>query len=128
MPPGLLDDPLARVDEHEREVGGRRAGDHVAGVLHVPRGVGDDERPHRRGEVAVGDIDRDALLALGPQAIGEQGEVGVVVATVGTGALDSGELVLEDRLAVIEQPPDEGGLAVVDGACGREAEKVGHQK
>jgi hypothetical protein len=29
----------------------------------------------RRGEVAVGDVDRDALLALGAQAVGEVGEV-----------------------------------------------------
>jgi hypothetical protein len=31
----LLDDALAGVDEHERDVGGRGAGDHVARVLEV---------------------------------------------------------------------------------------------
>jgi hypothetical protein len=36
VPAGLLDHPLAGVDEHEREVGGRGSGDHVARVLHVP--------------------------------------------------------------------------------------------
>ena len=50
-------------------------GHHVAGVLDVARGVGDDEFTRGRGEVAVGDIDRDALLALGAQAVGEQREV-----------------------------------------------------
>jgi hypothetical protein len=90
----------------------------------VARGVGHDERPHRRGEVAVGDVDRDALLALGPQAVGEQREVGVVVAAVGAGALDGLQLVLEDRLAVVEQPADEGRLAVVDGAGRGEAQEV----
>ena len=124
VPAGLLDHALAGVDEHQREVGGRGAGDHVAGVLHVARGVGHDERAHRRGEVAVGDVDRDALLALGPQAVGEQREVGVVVAAVGAGALDGLELVLEDRLGVVEQPADERRLAVVDGAGGGEAQEV----
>ena len=33
----LLDHALARVDEDHRDVGGRRAGDHVARVLHVAR-------------------------------------------------------------------------------------------
>jgi hypothetical protein len=42
--------------------------------------VGDDELALGRGEVAVRDVDRDALLALGAQAVGEQREVRVVVA------------------------------------------------
>ena len=78
----LLEHALAGVDEHEREVGGRRAGDHVARVLHVPGRVGDDELAARRREVAVRDVDGDALLALGAQAVGEQREVGVVEAAV----------------------------------------------
>ena len=37
VPARLLDDALARVDEDQREVGGRRARHHVARVLHVAR-------------------------------------------------------------------------------------------
>ena len=40
-----------------------------------PGRVGDDELAPRRGEVAIGHVDGDALLALGLQAVGEQGEV-----------------------------------------------------
>jgi hypothetical protein len=47
------------------EVGGRGAGGHVARVLLVARRVGDDELAPVGGEVAVGDVDGDALLALG---------------------------------------------------------------
>jgi hypothetical protein len=47
--------------------------------------VGDDELARRRGEVAVGDVDRDALLALGGQAV-EQQRV-VELAVLGAGAL-----------------------------------------
>ena len=66
--------------EDERELGGRGAGDHVAGVLDVAGGVGEDVGARRRREVAVGDVDGDALLALGPQAVGEQRQVGGVAA------------------------------------------------
>ena len=122
--PRLLDDPLAGVDEHEREVGGRVPGHHVARVLDVARGVGDDEFPQRRGEVAVGDVDGDALLALGPQPVGQQGEVGVLVAALAAEALDRLELVLEDGLGVVEEPADERALAVVDRTGGGEAEEL----
>src|SRR5439155_17936589 len=71
--PALLQHPLARVDEDEGEIRGGGPGDHVAGVLHVAGGVGDDELAPGGGEVAVGDVDGDALLALGAQPVGEQG-------------------------------------------------------
>ena len=58
-------DAVARVDQQDRDVGRRRAGRHVARVLLVARRVGEDELAPRRGEVAVGDVDGDALLALG---------------------------------------------------------------
>ena len=53
------------VDQDDHRIGGRCAGHHVAGVLLMSRRVGDDELALRRGEVAVGDVDGDALLALG---------------------------------------------------------------
>ena len=81
-----------------------------------------------RGEVAVGDVDGDALLALGPQAVGEQREVRVLVAPLARRALDRLELVLEDRLRVVEQPADERRLAVVDGPGGGEPQELRHQK
>ena len=50
-------------------------GGHVAGVLDVAGAVGDDELAVRRGGVAVGHVDGDALLALGPQPVGDEGQV-----------------------------------------------------
>jgi hypothetical protein len=87
--------------------------------------VGDDELAPRRVEVAVGDVDRDALLALGAQSVGQQREVGVAVAAPLRGLLDVLELVLEDRLGVVEQPADQRRLAVVDRAGGGEADELG---
>jgi len=48
---------------------------HVPRVLDVSRAVGDDELPVRRRRVAVRDVDRDALFALGAQAVGDEGQV-----------------------------------------------------
>ena len=80
--PALLDDTVARVDQNHRKVGGGCTGHHVAGVLNVARSVGDDELALRRREVAVRHVDRDALLTLGPKAVGEQRQVGVLSALV----------------------------------------------
>lgn len=125
MTPGLLDDALARIDQHDHGVGRGGARDHVAGVLHVPGAVGEDEAAPVGGEVAVRDVDRDALLALGPQPVGEQREVERAVreAAGARGRGDLVELVGEDRLRVVQQPAHQGGLAVVDRARGREAEQ-----
>ena len=115
---GLLEHAVAGVDQHDGQVGGRRAGDHVARVADVARGVGDDERALRRGEEAVRDVDRDPLLALGAQAVGEAGEVDLGV----------GHLVGHQRLGVVEQATDQRRLAVIDAAGGGEAQQRGHQK
>jgi hypothetical protein len=87
--------------------------------------VGDDELAPRGVEVAVGDVDRDALLALGAQAVREQREVRVAVPAALRAQLDLLELVLEDRLGVVKQPADQRGLAVVYGAGGGEANQLG---
>ena len=125
VPPGLGEHPLAGVDQDHREVRGGRAGDHVAGVLLVAGGVGDDELALLGGEEAVGDVDGDALLALGGEPVDQQGEV--EVAALGPEPLRVGlerrQLVLEDQLGLVEQPADQRALAVVDAAAGDEAQQ-----
>src|SRR5699024_10448922 len=54
---GLLDHAVTDVDEDDHQVGGRHAGDGVAGVLNVTRGVREDEAAAVGGEVAVGHVD-----------------------------------------------------------------------
>ncbi len=78
MAPGLAQHALARIDQHDGEIGGRCAGRHVARVLFVAGRVGNDELALRRGEEAIGDIDGDALLALGLEAVDQQREIDVV--------------------------------------------------
>ena len=137
VPARLRDDAVARVDQQDRELRRRRGRHHVARVLLVPRRVGDDELAQRGGEVAVGDVDRDALFALGDEAVGEERQVEREPAPLRR-ALDRRELVGEDRLRVVEQAADQRALAVVDAARGQEAQHAvvehfgriarGHQK
>jgi len=133
VPAGLLQDTLAGVDEDDDGVCGGRAGHRVLGVLHVPGAVGQDEAAAVRGEVAVGDVDGDALLALGTQAVGQEGQVdrlytgcaGPPKSAVRGGAGNGVELVGQDRLGVVQEAAHQGGLAVVDRSGGGEAEQRG---
>ena len=116
---------LARVDQHHGEVGVRRAGRHVAGVLLVAGRVGDDEFALVGREEAIGDVDGDALLALGLQPVDQQREVDVVA--VGAELLgilfQRRELILEQHLGIVKQAADQRGLAVIDAAAGEEAQE-----
>ena len=77
---GLLDDAFPGVNQNDGQIGGGGAGDHVAGVLDMARGVSDDEFPFRGREITVSDVDGNSLFAFGFQSVGEQGEVDVLIA------------------------------------------------
>ena len=137
MPAGLRQQALARVHQHHGQLGVGGAGGHVARVLLVAGAVGHDEAAPRGVEITPGHVDRDALLALGVEAVGEQGEIqralrlGVQPAAV---ALERGELVVRQHAGVVQQAPEQGALAVVHAAAGDEAQQAllgvggGHQK
>ncbi|MEA2420502.1 MAG: bifunctional enzyme CysN/CysC, partial [Thermoleophilaceae bacterium] len=78
VPAGLFQDAGSGVDEDDREVGRGAAGDHVPRVLEMAGRVRDDELAPGSLEVAVGDVDRDPLLAFGAEAVGQQGEIETV--------------------------------------------------
>ena len=109
------------IDEQDRQVGGRGSHRHVAGVLLVPGGVGDDDATSAgQIQVAVGHVDGDALLAFGLEAVGQQGVVDLAHGDRGPAAAGgAGVLELVDRhgVGLDQQTPDQGGLAVVDGAA-----------
>src|SRR2546427_13041806 len=66
----------ARINENDGKVAGARARHEIARVLLVSGRVGDGELSFRGCEIAVSDIDGDALFALRAQAVGEQREIG----------------------------------------------------
>ena len=121
----LRQDALARVHQHDRKVGGRGAGRHVARVLLMTRRVGDDELALRGREEAVGNVDRDALLALRLETIDQQREIDVVAGRAVLAGIGGkrGELVLEDQLRVVEKPADQRRLAVVHRPAGQEPQQ-----
>ncbi len=134
----LREQPLAGVDQHDREIGVGRASRHVAGELLVARRIGDDERALFGSEVAIGHVDGDALLAFGLEPVDQQREVDRLAsrAELLRVALERRKLVVEDELLLVQHPPDQRGLAVVDRAAGeetqgREGREIGrniHQK
>jgi hypothetical protein len=75
MTPGLSEHALARIDEDDGEIGGRCTGHHIAGILLVAGRIGDDELALVGGEEAIGDVDGDALLALGGETVDEKREI-----------------------------------------------------
>jgi len=86
--------------------------------------VGDDELAARRGEIAIGDGERDALLALGFQPVGQQRQIdGSADRALVPGARKLIELVGEDALAGEQQAADQRALAGIDGAGGNEAQQ-----
>ena len=90
----------------------------------MARGVRDDELAARRGEVTVSDIDGDALLTFGAEAVGQIGEIDLSAAGDVGGAFQRFDLILHQRFRIVEQTADERGLSVVDGAAGVEAENI----
>ena len=114
----------ARVHQQHRHVGRAGRRHHVARVLHVPRRVADDELPRRRREVAVGHVDRDALLALGQQAVGDQRQVDFPRAALARRRLERRDVVRQQALAVVEQAADQRALAVVHAARGDEPQQA----
>ena len=72
VPPRLCLQTLAGIDQNNRQVCRAGTGHHIARVLLVPRGIGDDEAALDGGEITVRHIDGDALLALGCEAIGQE--------------------------------------------------------
>src|SRR6185369_11655905 len=86
----------------------------------------DDELALLAREIAVGDVDRYALLALGAEAVDKQREVhrlplrSVALAV----RLESRELVVEHLSCLVEQPADQRRLAVINAAAGDEPQQL----
>src|SRR5690606_38012037 len=110
------------VDQDHCQIAGGGAGGHVAGVLFVAGGVGDDELALGGGKIAIGHVDGDALFTLRLQTIHQQRQVHLVTGGAGlhTVRLDGLELVFVDHLGVVQQPADQRALAVVDAATGQQ--------
>ncbi len=86
--------------------------------------VGDNEFALFGREIAIGDINRNALLALGGETIHQQGEVNIIAlrAMCLAFALQAGELVVIKQLGFIEQAANQCRFAVIHRAASDEAQ------
>ena len=126
VPARLHQHALARIDKNDGQFGIRGAGRHVAGILLVPGSIRDDEGTSGSGEEAVGHVDGDALLALRLQPVDQQRKIDILLdSAVALGVFgERHKLIFKDEFRVVQQPPDQGGFAVVDRSAGDEAEKI----
>ncbi|MNT18084.1 hypothetical protein D3C72_1532660 [compost metagenome] len=72
---GLIQHPFTRVNQQNCQIAGGSAGRHIAGVLLMPRGIGDNKFALFSREIAIGHVNGDALLALGLQAVDQQCQI-----------------------------------------------------
>ena len=81
MPACLLEHTLTCIDQNDDGISMTGSGDHVPGVLDMPRCIRDDELADGRRKITVGHVNGDALLALCPKSIGEQCQIDLSVRT-----------------------------------------------
>jgi hypothetical protein len=91
----------------------------------VTRRVGDDELAAGGREVAIGDVDRDPLLALGDQPVEQEREVELVALGAETLRIagERRQVVVEDEICLVQEASDQRALAVVDTAAGDEPQQ-----
>ena len=104
VPSRLRHQPFRRIDQDHGEIAVRCPGRHVARILFMPRRIGDDEMAARCREITIGDVDGDALLALGLEAIEQQREIDILTgrAVLARIALQRRHVIVEDQTLLIK--------------------------
>ena len=113
VPARLLAHALVGVDQQQRRLAAGSAGHHVLEELAVARRIDDHVVARLGPEADLGGVDRDALVALGLQGIHQESPFERHAAPL-AGRLDRLDLALGQGAGVVEQPADQGRLAVVD--------------
>src|SRR3569833_843228 len=126
MPAGLNQHALAGIDQYDGEVCLRGARCHVPGILLVSRCICDNEGPKWGGEEAIGDVDRDALLAFSFEPIDQECKIDFVTggAMLLRVLVDSAQLIVEHKLGIMQQAADQRRLTVVDRSTKKKTQKI----
>ena len=90
----------------------------------MARRVGDDEFSRRCFEIAVGDIDGDALLAFRAQPVGKEREINGAAGTIEAAVSHRSQLIFIHGLGIVQQPSDQGRFTVIHAAGGGKAQHV----
>src|ERR1700688_3917142 len=125
MPSRLNQNALARVYQNDGKLRVGSSRRHVPGVLLVAGRVRDNEFPPIRRKESISNVDCDPLLALGLEPVHQKSKVNIATGrAVLSRILPQGsQMILEQQLGIVEQAPDERGLAVVDAAACQKAQK-----
>ena len=113
MPARLLAHALRGVDQEQRGLAAGRAGDHVLEEFLVSGRVDDDVVACLGAELDLRGVDGHALIALGLERVHQERPLERHAAPLAH-RLDRLELALGQGAGVVEQPADQGRLAVVD--------------
>ena len=113
MPTGLVADAFGRIDQQEGGVSSGGAGDHVAQELGVARRIDQHEIARWRAKADLAGVEGDALVALGLQRV-EQERPFERHAAPRADRLETLELAVRKAAGLVQQPPDQGRLAVID--------------
>ena len=116
---------LCRIDEDDGKIRERCAAGHVARVLLVAGRVSANEAAIVCCEIAIRDIDRDALLALGEEAVKQQRIVDRAAAAADFRVEEQRFLLVGiQELRIVEQVADQRGFSVIDAAARDEFQQV----
>ena len=113
MAPGLVAHALQRVDNQNRAVRLRSAGDHVAQEFGVAGGVDQHHIARLGAEADLRGVDGDALVALGLQRV-EQERPFERHAPPRADGFEHFKLAFRQAAGLMQQPADQGRFAVVD--------------
>jgi hypothetical protein len=93
-------------------------------ILFVAGSVGDDELAPGGSEIAIRDVDGDALLAFRPEAVRDQREIDTMSAVQGGRCAQGDELILINCVGVVQQPPNKRRLSIIHAARGNESQQI----
>jgi hypothetical protein len=125
MPARLLAQTLGGIDDEARRVGMRSARHHVLDELAMPGRVDQDVFARGRAEPRLRRVDRDVLIALALERVGEVGELERGAAPP-RNRLELLELAVGQRSRIEQQAADERRFPVIDVADDDELDLRGH--
>ena len=116
---GLHQHALRGVHQNHRQIGEGSPHRHIAGVFLMAGGVRHNKAAAVRGEITVGHIDRDPLLALGHQAVQQKGIVDRPAAAAYLTVQQERLLLIGiQQLGIVKDMPDQGRFSVIHTAAG----------
>ena len=88
--------------------------------------VGDDEFSLGGREITIRHINRDALLTLFFQTVGQQRRIESATGGPVDGRVlfDFGQLIFVDHFRIVQQATDQGTLAIVDATTGQKTQQL----